>query len=497
MQITCSKCKKVYNVNSSKIPMNVTTTRCKACGNSIPLSPAAQSMVPQKTPSAPPAAHSDVMRIKCPYCSKKLKIKTRAIPEGATRIRCKSCGHKIALKPNAAQAAPMSKPAQINKTVSGALNIICLYCGKKYNIKADKIPPGVTSTKCKVCGRPMSLKAPQTGAPESKTSGDSPVTQMPPPEITAPSLEDADAMVIADAGKPVNPLWKNRRMLAAAAGIILVVLAGFFTVHYWFKTSDSRIRPDKTIAKKAPAQKEKSINKTRATDAPFLAVRLNVPLLLAAVDQNMAEDKKDLRYKMTATIIKSFGLKDVELYLFPDVEHTFLPVIFATGEKGNSLESMLKAQANFVQVLEPLPDGSYRFKKEAIPADKQNSFPIDQYRVQFVDDMAIMAPENLSLFLQQGPASLIRTRVAQMIAAVAQPGDLATLSVRIPENLDAEWQKKIQSNPAVQQNPQANMMIAIGGGVLTQLAEPLKDVDSLAISFRLDDAKNRMLSYAQ
>jgi hypothetical protein len=84
-----------------------------------------------------------------------------------------------------------------------------------------------------------------------------------------------------------------------------------------------------------------------------------------------------------------------------------------------------------------------------------------------------------------------------MIAAIAQPRDLAVLSIRIPENLDADWPKKIQGNPAVQQNPQTAMMIAIGSGMLRQSSESLKDVDSLAIGFRLDEANGRMLRYAQ
>ena len=41
------------------------------------------------------------------------------------------------------------------------------------------------------------------------------------------------------------------------------------------------------------------------------------------------------------------------------------------------------------------------------------------------------------------------------------------------------------------------MMIAMGGGVLAQLSDPLKDIDSLAIGFRLKKNNGRMLRYAQ
>ena len=174
-----------------------------------------------------------------------------------------------------------------------------------------------------------------------------------------------------------------------------------------------------------------------------------------------------------------------------------MPVIFASGGDGSSLKTLLMSQMKHVQILESQADGLYRIKKAAIPADKQNSFPIDLYRVQFIDNRAIFAPADLINRFSKGPKALYKTRVAQMIAAIAHPQNLAALSIRIPENWDANWQKKIQGNPAVKQTPQATMMIAMAGGMVNQLSESLTDVDSLAIGFRLDEANGRMLNYAQ
>lgn len=505
MQITCSHCKKVYNVDSSKIPPEVTGTRCKACGKSIPLRPVEPRPTLPAVSQAPLTPPSDVMQITCRYCSQQFNIKTNAIPRGVTSTRCKSCGHTISLNPAATAAPPISEPVESSELNSGILKIGCLFCGKKYSINAAKIPAGVTTTKCTACGRPMSLKASQKGALAPKNESDNQLAQMQPQKMHAAQTStphDVDTPVSTDAGQPVSSIWQNRRALAAVAGIILVLLSGYFVATHWSKLSDSRFGLDKIIAKKPVIQKRKSAAETItakniAAAEPFFAVKLNVPLLLEAVDQNMAEEKKDIRYKMTTTIIKSFGLQNVELYLYPHPKHIFLPVLFAAAEDGNSLEKQLKAQENYVQLLEPHPDGSYRIKNEALSAEKQNSFPIDQYRIQFIDNMAVFAPENLSGLLKEGPGPLHKTRVAQMIASIAQPRDLAALSVQIPENFSADWQKKIYNNPAVQQNPQAAMMIAMGGGLLAQLSEPLKDVESLAIGFRLDKTNGRMLSYAQ
>lgn len=88
MQIICSQCKKVYSVNSSKIPPDVTSTRCKACGNAISLRPDAQ----QPTPQGAPPAQSNIMQITCQYCSQQFKINSKVIPQGVTSTRCKACG---------------------------------------------------------------------------------------------------------------------------------------------------------------------------------------------------------------------------------------------------------------------------------------------------------------------------------------------------------------------------------------------------------------------
>ncbi len=504
MKITCSKCKKVYTVDSSKIPPGVTGTRCKACGNSIPLRPGAPDPTPPEAPQAPPPPpKSDALQISCQYCSQQYQINPTAIPQGVTSTRCKSCGHAISLKPAAAAVPPSPEPAQSGVQNSETVKIACLYCGKQYSIDTGKIPPGVTTLKCKACSRPISLKAAQTEILADKGTSDKKVAQIQPPKAQQSTPAAADVPPVRDTGRPVNPVWRSRGALVAVAGIILLLLAGYFVGTHWPQLSESRFGLDKIIAKKSAALKRKpAVGKgtaagSTATADPFFALRLNVPLLLQAIDQNLPDDQKDIRFQMAKGIFGSFGLANVQLYLYPDSEHAFLPVILADSQDGNRLEKQLTSQGNYGQLLEALPDGSYRIKKEAIPEDKQNSFPIDQYRIQFIDNMAVFAPQILSGLLADGLDPIGETRVAQMMAAIAQPRDLAALSIQIPENFNTDWQKKIQNNPAVQQNPQAAMMIAMGGGILGQLSEPLKGVESLAIGFRLDQANGRVLNYAQ
>jgi hypothetical protein len=502
MQITCSKCKKVYNVNANKIPSGITSTKCKACGNSIQLPQSAPQPPPPGPAQAPPPPKAEIMQISCQYCSKQYNINPKAIPAGVTSTKCKACAHTISLKPKEAEP-PTPEPVQTVQQITGNKEITCLYCSKKYSINAGKIPPGVTSTKCKACGHTISLKPP-TEIPVLKSDIDHKVIALQQQFKGATGKQPAlDIPTVPDMGRPATPTFRKSWILAAAAGIIITVLAGNLLKTNWNQVTGSRFGLNKVIGKKPSIHKKEAQAQPQARAGgiaaaePLIAARLNVPLLLEAFDRNLPEEKKDLKYKMTTGIFKSLGFGKIQLYLYPDPEHTFLPVILAASQDGKSLEKHLKSQNNYIQFLERQPDGSYRINKKALPEDKQNNFPIDLYRIKFIGNSAIFAPEHLAEVLKGGEGRLHKTQVAQMIAAIAKPRDLAVLSVRVPENFATVWQEKIQSNPALKQNPQAAMIAAMGGSVLGQLSESLKGTESLAMGFRLNHTNGRVLSYAQ
>jgi hypothetical protein len=263
----------------------------------------------------------------------------------------------------------------------------------------------------------------------------------------------------------------------------------------------------KVITKKPAAKKtEPGMSSTSAAEAtepakslaePFLALKLNVPLLMEAIEQSLPEDKKDIKYQMTTGIFKSFGFGKIQLYLCPDPEHTVLPVILATGKDGKSLERHFNSKNSYIQFLRRDMDGSYRINENAIPEDTRKKFPIHRYRIQFIDNTAVFAPQKLSQMFKKAPRTVREAQVAQMVTSVARPRDLAVLSVKIPENFSTDWQNKIQRNPALQQNPQAVMVAAMSGGMLTELSESLKSVESLVIGLGLDESNGRVLHYAQ
>ena len=506
MQIVCSKCDKAYRVDSSKIPTGVTSTKCKACGNPISLRQSAPQALPARSaqaPSAPAPPGAGMMQITCQYCSQKYQINPKSIPQGVASTRCKSCGHAISLKLEAAATAKPEAAKKVQQT-TGTKKITCLYCGKKYSINAAKIPPGVTTTKCKACGRNLSL-TPAAGLDFAfKEEISKKVKQLKTAE-TPKDQQAPQVPIIQNLESAKSPMWRRPWALAAAAVLVAIFIGFYYSGSKFSEFARETIRAGNifkkeqqtTVNRETPIKRGESAPVAGPRTEPFLAAKVNVPLLLEAIDQNLPEDKKNLKYKMTTGVIRSLGFNQVQLYLYPDPQYTFLPVLFAEGQKGKSLQKKLQSQGNYFQFLEALSDGTFRIKKEVIPGDKQNSFPIERYRIQFVENKAVFAPENLFQLFKGGQNPLRATRVEQMIASIAQPWDLALLSVKIPENFSNDWQKKIQGNPALQQNPQTAMMVAMGGGVLAQLSEPLKNVESLAIGFRLDKTSGRVLHYAQ
>ena len=508
MKLTCSKCKKVYHVDESKIPSSVTSTRCKACGNSIPLHQREPQTPPPRavqSPSPPSKAAqaklpgAEMIQISCQYCSQKYQINPKAIPEGMNSTQCKACGHTISLKPKAA-ATTKPEPAKTVRQITGTKEVTCLYCSKKYSIDAAKIPPGVTTAKCKACGRNLSLN-PAAGL-NFAFKDEISKRQKPQKSPEKPKVQPVEQVpIIQDIESYKSPVWRRPWALAAAAIAVVLCIGVLYSGSKLSGLAKETIRTGNIFKKEQQTTVERretvAVASREASRKPFMALKVNVPLLMEAVDRNLPEDKKDIKYKMIAGIFKSFGLSRLQLFLYPDPEHIFLPVVLAESQKGQSLEKKLKAHGYYLQYLKPVSNGVYRFNKDAIMGGKQNPFPQDRYRIRFEDNTAIFAPEDLSLSLQEGPDAVLNTQVAQLIASIADPRDLAALSVRIPENLSNDWQKQIQSNPALGQNPQTAMVTAMGGSLLAQLSEPLKSVESLVVGFRLDKTNGRVLRYAQ
>ena len=466
MKITCPNCKKNYNIDPSKIPAKVTTGKCKACGHGMPL---------RQTVVKEPPAKTTAQKIKCLYCNRSYTIDQSKIPANVTTVKCKSCGHAISLK---------QTPSETTDPKSGESKITCLYCSKTYTIDLNKIPKGITKTKCKSCGHAISLNSKTSNNLSQKSELKGTGAYLNPPKTAAlkpppPSIEEPVA----------TPLWKKPWLIAAVFALIVVGVTILYTGMDFLNPFGNRQAEQRTPK---PGAQFQATNLPK----PFLNLSINIPLAMASIENRIPEDQINHHYASTMSAIKALKLNRIQLYLFPDSHHTALPVIVAYPSKPKSMETRLKKAVAIQAMLEKMPDGSYRLKKEALPAEKRNTIPIDLYRIQFLDNGALVAPKSLLPQLKNIDV-LQHTQVARMAASIKNPEDVAVLAIRIPENFQNGWEKKIQNVPALKESPQISMMTAMGVGMLAQMTEPFKDIEALALGFRFTEDTGRTLSYAQ
>ncbi|MBW2443343.1 MAG: zinc-ribbon domain-containing protein [Deltaproteobacteria bacterium] len=484
MKITCSNCQKKYRFNSAKIPVGVTTAKCKACGHPMPLRGKAPADRPAITETAAPgpSAATPVIKQSCLYCGQDHILRRDKIPSGTASIKCKSCGRPMALKlgetAGTALVHSLKKEASETDTAGKPLKAVpqpprtpevitltCTNCRKRYKIRSHKIPPTATSLKCRVCGHRIKLPVQKAAANASMTA------PLRPPPVTN------------------RPLRKTR-LYALAAGFLLLAFAGLYAGLNLFK--------DRGLEPFTPGDPQQSAAAAAfLRQEPFLALNLNLPLILKNIDQRVAGGKKNLKFRTTMSLVKSLRLKRLEVYLYADRQNQILPVVMARGHQAGQLEKIVTRPEALADYFDRESAGIYRLKPEAFEQREAYGFPDEPYQMIVVDKGAVFAPAAVAGALASNQRLLQKTAVAEFAASIADPRDLARIAVRIPEDLPAGWYQEIQNNSAVVDNPQVAMIAAMGSNILAQLTDALKPVESLALGFRFTDTDGRALSYAQ
>lgn len=473
MKITCPNCQKDYQINAARIPAGANTAKCNACGHKIPLKKA--------DPLKPPSGRAVIKR-SCLYCGQIHVLRPDKIPSETTTIKCKSCGRPVPLKldpaagsglihslkrqtsdsetdraPIKAVAPPAKQPEFIKLTCAG--------CDKKYKIPSHKIPPTAKSFKCRACGQRIRLPLPGT-APDKPVS------------------------VSVDVPPPVKRPGKKLGLYALAAGILLVIMIGAYAGLKIYEDSGSQ-----KLASSTPEQLAAS--SALLKEEPFLVLNLNVPLIIKNIDTHVARDKKTLKFRTTMSLVKSLKLERVEIFLYAGQDHQLLPVVLAQGSNVRHLEKIFRSQKSFTKYFERKSAGKYQLNREALAKADKYSFPQEPYQMTLIEKGAVFAPIFLSGAITANKSLLLNTDIARFAQSIADPEDLARVSIRIPKDLEKGWEKKIQKYQALENNPQAAMIAGIGTGILSQLTDSLKPVETLALGFRFDGQNGRGLSYAQ
>lgn len=101
MIVTCPECQKRYKISQNHASSERRSIRCPACSGMIPVAASG----PLKRDAAAPH-----VTIECGACGRQYRIPKAKLPVGSVRARCKACGHTIELGPAAAPTASKTPP---------------------------------------------------------------------------------------------------------------------------------------------------------------------------------------------------------------------------------------------------------------------------------------------------------------------------------------------------------------------------------------------------
>ena len=338
MKITCPNCQKIYDIDEAKVPSNVKTAKCSACGRPISL---------QQAPAETSAKSIHTVKVVCQYCGQSHSLRQDKIPPAAKAIKCKSCARPVplsrasssapvrALKKESSAIAPekpAAKPIESPGRENDLVRFRCAGCGKKHKYNRNKIPPNVQAIKCRACGHKTRL--PQK---EDIETADDPIQPNAHHQKTAPSKPN---QVSDETPLPVSPPRKKKWLFAAAACVLLAGILGVLA-HLNIVRLDG-------LKQYIPGKAEKTAESSPLLNQdPFLVLNLNVPLTLKAIENRLESDKKTVRLQVLMSMMQSMGLSQLELYLYAAPNSRMLPVIVANGSNRQQMEKVFNSQKSF------------------------------------------------------------------------------------------------------------------------------------------------------
>lgn len=101
MIVTCPECHKQYKISREHASSERRLVRCPACNGRIPVGAPAP---PRQDTAAPHVT------IECGACGRQYRVPKAKLPSGSARARCKTCGHTIELSPAASPTASKTPP---------------------------------------------------------------------------------------------------------------------------------------------------------------------------------------------------------------------------------------------------------------------------------------------------------------------------------------------------------------------------------------------------
>jgi predicted Zn finger-like uncharacterized protein len=419
-----------------------------------------------------PAKEKPVMIVTCPQCQKKYRVDQGQFHEGIKYLRCQACGRTFQLVPT---------PPETPSPESGLLELKCPGCKKVYKIDKNLVTPEMSTIPCKTCGLLVPIEVDLSSEPDEKPIDD--------------QKDDVQPEVLswtASSGRRSGIPQKRKKTIifCAVAGIFLLIITGAYLGFKLFYEKEA-----------VPLQSSQMPSKDLEVlsgngPQPLIYMDVDLGLLRRVIANQISAEQKDLGYRIATAIFDSLSPERGHLFLYPDPEYQFLPVLLVqSNENADPKDSLIK-KGILNQFLEPSTKGTYRIKGEAVASVAASGFPVDIYRVWFFKKSAVLGPKTLGPIWAMGEKALLSSGLVRFADFARKSGNLAVMSLRTADIRDG-WEKSI-TEPLVQDaDPQVAVIARMVGNALPKLTKPFKEINFLAIGFKFSGEKKRILSYVQ
>jgi hypothetical protein len=290
--------------------------------------------------------------------------------------------------------------------------------------------------------------------------------------------------------KVKSPKQKKIILFGVLAGIFLLIIAGAYLGYiFLFKKKHAPLK-----LSHAPAPRSEVTPET--APEPLIYLNANLALLRKFTESYMPAENKDLGHRIATAIYDALRPEQGHVFLYPDPEYQFLPVLLVHFPKQVGLKDALIKKGVLAQFMEPSTAGSYRIKSGGAVRKHKSDFPIDIYRVWLFEKSAVFGPVRLSHLWSGGEKALLSSAIVKFAESVRKPASLAAMSFHTGDIQDG-WEKSITDPLSQNPDPQVAQIAAMAGSALSTLTQPFRQINSLAIGFQIGPQKKRILSYVQ
>jgi hypothetical protein len=232
-----------------------------------------------------------------------------------------------------------------------------------------------------------------------------------------------------------------------------------------------------------------------AEAVPFLELRLHAPRIMQVVQKAVAEaadeeDGADALSDSPLGMVSELGIKQLQLFLYPDEAMGAVPVIICRGGTRAGFEGLIEEMAD--GSMEKVGEGQYRF----IPEEGEEPDALmAQMRLWIKDSGAVLAPLGLARAWGNGAMRPTAQPVSVLASRLDDAAALGVLSVSFPETLAENLEEALSGNPLVGGEDADESVNSLLSMVWDGLVEPFARTKAFALKLGVKDDDTRSATY--